>query len=203
MSEYILSGGYLMIPLMVCSLLSMTVVLERLYFWLRLSINENQDQLEKVLGYIVSHRSLPPTIPVEGKLDLTASLLIHAGNTSKTDIGTAFKLKVLQKIEEMNKGMMVLNTIISLAPLLGILGTVVGIIDSFDAISQLGTNSPQAVSGGISKALVTTAAGLSLSIITLVPYNYFNTRVRLFVAEAERVATQLLPMELKNQSNAF
>ena len=98
--------------------------------------------------------------------------------------------------------MMVLSTIISLAPLLGILGTVVGIIDSFEAISKLGTNSPQAVSGGISKALITTAAGLSLSIITLVPYNYFQSRVRIFAAEAERVTTRLFSLELKDQANA-
>ncbi len=70
-----------------------------------------------------------------------------------------------------------LDTMITVAPLLGILGTVIGIILSFDMLAVAGIENPQAVTGGIAQALITTATGLTIAILAVIPFNYFNVKV--------------------------
>jgi biopolymer transport protein ExbB len=91
----------------------------------------------------------------------------------------------------MTRYMGVLDTIITLAPLLGILGTVLGIIDSFDLLGARGARDPMAVTGGIARALITTATGLGIAILTLIPYNYFRAKSENALNEIEEVATFL------------
>jgi biopolymer transport protein ExbB len=93
------------------------------------------------------------------------------------------------EIFKMKRFMGVLDTIITIAPLLGILGTVVGIIESFDMLGASGIEDPMAVTGGIAKALITTASGLAIAIITVFPYNYFNTRIQRAAQIIEKYAT--------------
>jgi biopolymer transport protein ExbB len=78
---------------------------------------------------------------------------------------------------------------ITVAPLLGILGTVVGIIESFEILGSSGINTPKAVTGGIAQALITTASGLAIAIITVFPYNYFNSRIEQAIRIIEKYAT--------------
>jgi biopolymer transport protein ExbB len=80
---------------------------------------------------------------------------------------------------------------ITAAPLLGILGTVIGIIHSFDMLGQAGIQDPQAVTSGIAQALLTTAAGLLIAIFTLFPYNYFMAKVEKAATRIEKYATSL------------
>ena len=87
--------------------------------------------------------------------------------------------------------MTVLDTMITVAPLLGIFGTVIGIISSFDLLGSSGIEHPQAVTAGIAQALITTAAGLGIAIFSVFPYNYFNSRVQSAVISIERYATSL------------
>ena len=91
----------------------------------------------------------------------------------------------------MKHGLNVLDTIITMAPLLGILGTVLGIIQSFDLLGQSGIQDPKAVTGGIAQALITTAAGLSVALVTLVPFNILVSRVQRATRLLENVTTQL------------
>ena len=81
--------------------------------------------------------------------------------------------------------MPVLDTIITIAPMLGILGTVTGIIASFDMLGLAGVEEPKAVVAGIAQALITTAAGLGISIATVFPYNYFSARIEAAQEELE------------------
>jgi biopolymer transport protein ExbB len=85
----------------------------------------------------------------------------------------------------------ILDTIITLAPLLGLLGTVVGMIGSFDIMSQAGLGQPHAVTGGVAEALIATATGLLIAILTLVPYNYFTSRANEEMEEIEYYASRL------------
>ena len=80
---------------------------------------------------------------------------------------------------------------ITVAPLLGIFGTVVGIITSFEALGTAGIDQPQAVTAGVAQALITTATGLGIAILSIVPYNYFNSRVEKAVLNIEKYATSL------------
>ena len=85
----------------------------------------------------------------------------------------------------------ILDTIITLAPLLGLLGTVTGMIGSFGIMSQVGIGQPHAVTGGVAEALIATATGLLIAIFTLVPYNYFSNRAEKEMEEIEYYASRL------------
>ena len=85
----------------------------------------------------------------------------------------------------------VLDTIITLAPLLGLLGTVTGMISSFGIVSEAGLGQPHAITGGVAEALIATATGLAAAILTLVPYNYFRTRAETIADCIEERATRL------------
>jgi biopolymer transport protein ExbB len=102
-------------------------------------------------------------------------------------------------LQRMQRFMSALDTMITVAPLLGILGTVLGIISSFAILGAGGISDPRAVTGGIAQALVTTAAGLSIAIITVVPYNFFNSRIRRAVHGMEKYATSLEVVYQKKQ----
>ena len=84
-----------------------------------------------------------------------------------------------------------LDTIITLAPLLGLLGTITGMISSFGIVSEAGLGQPHAITGGVAEALIATATGLSVAILTLVPYNYFRTKVEAITDLIEERATRL------------
>jgi biopolymer transport protein ExbB len=89
----------------------------------------------------------------------------------------------------MGRFMGVLDTMITVAPLLGILGTVLGIIESFSMLDSFGIENPRAVTGGIAQALITTASGLTIAIVTVFPYNYFNSRMEKAAKIIEKYAT--------------
>ena len=87
--------------------------------------------------------------------------------------------------------MSILDTLITVAPLLGIFGTVTGIIHSFDVLGTSGIENPHMVTAGIAEALITTAAGLGIAIFSIFPYNYFNSRVESAAIAIEKYATSL------------
>jgi len=95
------------------------------------------------------------------------------------------------EVKRMNHYMVALDTMITVAPLLGIFGTVIGIITSFDLLGATGIEDPQAVTAGIAQALITTATGLGIAILSVFPYNYFNSRIALAVMATEKYATSL------------
>ena len=102
----------------------------------------------------------------------------------------------------MKSAMAILDTIITMAPLLGILGTVTGIIQSFDLLGQLQVEDPRGVADGIAEALITTAAGLVIALGTLLPFNYFISRIQRETRRLEQVATQFEVVYRKGQEHA-
>jgi len=103
----------------------------------------------------------------------------------------AMEATAAEEIRNMRRYMGVLDTMITVAPLLGIFGTVIGIIGSFEALGTAGIDQPQAVTAGIAQALITTAAGLGIAILSVFPYNYFNSKVEKAVLNIEKYATSL------------
>jgi biopolymer transport protein ExbB len=96
-----------------------------------------------------------------------------------------------EQIKRMRKYMGIIDTMITVAPLLGIFGTVIGIILSFEALGSAGIEHPQVVTEGIAQALITTATGLGIAILSVFPYNYFNSRVETSALAIEKYATSL------------
>ena len=106
-------------------------------------------------------------------------------------LSQALEMGAEEEIKRMRKNLTILDTIITLAPLLGILGTVMGIINSFHLLGAAGIESPRVVTEGIAQALITTATGLAIAIMTLIPYNYFLSRIEHTVREIEKFASSL------------
>jgi biopolymer transport protein ExbB len=106
-------------------------------------------------------------------------------------LSKALEVAAQKEIPVLKRRLTILDTIITLAPLLGLLGTVTGMIGSFDIMSQAGLGQPHAVTGGVAEALIATATGLLIAILTLVPYNYFASRADEEVEEIEYYASRL------------
>ena len=167
MSEIFLKGGPIMWPLLVCSLLSLTITIERLFFWRKMKNEGPAERIERVF-------SSPPA----GKGNN------GEGCNSNREL---MEIAALEEIDKMKSGLDVLDTIITMAPLLGILGTVLGIIDSFNMLAVGGVSDPRAATGGIARALITTALGLSVALIALIPFNYLVGRVKKATRELNRI----------------
>jgi biopolymer transport protein ExbB len=103
----------------------------------------------------------------------------------------AMESAAAEEIKRMRRYMGVLDTMITVAPLLGIFGTVIGIITSFELLGSSGIEHPEAVTAGIAQALITTASGLGIAILSVFPYNYFTARVENAALTIEQYATSL------------
>jgi biopolymer transport protein ExbB len=95
------------------------------------------------------------------------------------------------EIARLKRFLPVLDTIVTLSPLLGLLGTVTGMIAAFGVMGQSGMNSPHAITGGVAEALIATAVGLGIAIAALVPLNFFNSRVDTMLETIERYGSRL------------
>ena len=185
---FLIKGGIVMIPLLVCSVISVTVIVERLCFWRYL---RSQDVHTTILAMVA-----------EGKLDIAirmankswhplARVLLAGLEYKDLSPRTAMEAAAQAEVRQLRRSLPILDTIITLAPLLGLLGTITGMINSFGIMSEAGLGQPHAVTGGVAEALIATATGLFIAIMTLVPYNYFNAKVERFTAHMEEQATRL------------
>jgi len=185
------NGGPVMIPLLICSIISLTVILERAIFWAIVGMRANQNLLDRVMaccqnGDWESVRSL-----AAGSKSYVIRILVSGILHREYSMVKAMEAAAADEIARMRRCMGIMDTIITVAPLLGIFGTVIGIIASFDMLSGGGIDHPEAVTKGIAQALITTAAGLGIAIFTVFPYNYFNARIERAARYIEKYTTSL------------
>lgn len=183
--ETFIEGGWVMWPILATFFLAVCVVLDRVVWWLRLKARldlHKQAQVREALGtgdfsqaWLLTRNTGDPYL-----LNL-AEGMTHA-NTSML---AAMQLDATHLIEKSEARMWVISTMITLAPLLGLFGTVVGIMGSFSFVGdeQLAATK---VSGGIAEALIATAAGIAIAILCLLPYNFFRKRVSVLRGSLER-----------------
>ena len=184
-------GGPVMYPLLVCSIIALSVVIERAIFWFRLGLRSQPALVDEVLE--LSRRGDWESIrnkTVHAK-DYMIKILISGILHREFSMIKAMEAAAADEIKHMRRFMGVLDTMITVAPLLGIFGTVLGIISSFEALGSAGIEHPQEVTTGIAQALITTAAGLGIAILSVFPYNYFNSRVENTAVQIEKYATSL------------
>jgi biopolymer transport protein ExbB len=191
MFEIFMSGGPVMYPLLICSIIVLTVIIERLFFWIKLDMTHNQSLVDEVLELCRVGDWQTVKLKSAESRDFIIKILINGIVHREFSMGKAMESAANEEIKRMRQYMSVLDTMITVAPLLGIFGTVIGIITSFDVLGATGIEHPQAVTAGIAQALITTAAGLGIAIFTVFPYNYFNSRVEKAAHEIENYATSL------------
>ena len=181
-------GGPVMVPLAVCSVLSLAVILERAAFWLRA---RGAEEVERTLQLAASGKWDDAVECARGSRAPQARVLA-AGIEHRDDGPTlAMTAAAKQETARMRRALPVLDTIITLSPLLGLLGTVTGMIAAFGIMATTGINQPTAITGGVAEALIATAAGLAIAIVSLVPYNYFLARAEHALDEIEGHGTRL------------
>ena len=185
-------GGPVMVPLAVCSLLAATVVIER-FFTLR-HADRGGDELITLIRRAYragdGKRALARCEQMGGPVAsvLAAGLRAYLRNELVTP---AMEEQTLADQRELNRRLVMLDTIVTLAPLLGLLGTVLGMISAFKIISVSGTSHPTGITGGVAEALIATASGLAIAIFALVGYNWCRDKLRQITEEIELRATQL------------
>ena len=191
MYELFTRGGPLMYPLLACSIVSLTIIIERVFFWIREARRANWKLIDVIFRETERGDYAKAISLGNESVDLAARVLIAGLAHRNYGLRDSMEVAADEAIARMRRGLGVLDTIITMAPLLGILGTVLGIIQSFDLLSMSGIQHPKAVTGGIAQALITTAAGLSIAIGTLIPFNYFAAKVHKKTKYLEAVATSL------------
>ena len=117
--------------------------------------------------------------------------ILFAGLTNRQEPAKAMEAAGAAELSTMKRGLPVLDTIITLSPLLGLLGTIIGMINSFHIMAASGLGEPHAVTGGVAEALICTATGIAVAVISLIPYNYFLARIDRQTEVIEHYATRL------------
>jgi biopolymer transport protein ExbB len=191
MIDLFFRGGPVMYPLLACSILVLTVIIERLLFWITVDLSRNRQLIEDVLELCRQGDWEAVRDRVFGSKDFIIRVLVSGILHREFSMTKAMEATAAEEIQNMRRYMGVLDTMITVAPLLGIFGTVIGIIASFEALGTAGIDQPQAVTVGIAQALITTAAGLGIAILSVFPYNYFNSRVEKAVLNIEKYSTSL------------
>ena len=186
--QMLVKGGPVMIPLVLCSVVALAVVIERLGFWWR---HGDVGPAERALE-LAERGKLDEALEVARRSGTATARVIAAGLAERqAPPAAAMEAAAQTEMGRLRSYLPVLDTIITLSPLLGLLGTVTGMIAAFGILSTSGMNQPNAITGGVAEALIATAAGLAIAIATLVPYNYFLSRAEQALDAMERLASRL------------
>ncbi len=191
MIEVFKDGGPVMYPLLLCSVVSLTVIFERFFFWINVKRHYSQDLLYEVLELCQEGDWDSVKSKTIGSKNYVIKILVSGILHREFSLIRAMESEAAEEIRQMRRFMGILDTIITAAPLMGIFGTVIGIIMSFDMLGFSGLENPQAITKGIAQALITTASGLGIAILTLFPYNYFNSKIEQAALNIEKHATSL------------
>jgi biopolymer transport protein ExbB len=175
--DLFLHGGPIMWPVLLLSFVLVTVVIERVLFVMRENANREPEVVEKMLES-VERRDIDGALAVGRKSkDYLAKILVYSLSNRDYSLSNAFVRASGQELGRFQQGMATLDTCITAAPLLGLLGTVTGMMRTFGSLTG-GDIATQAgnITGGVAEALIATMCGLALAIIGLLPYNYLNAR---------------------------
>lgn len=194
MLEIIGAGGWLMAPIIVCSILSLTIIAERSWT-LRRSRVVPEDLGSKVEDWAARHE-LDRRHLDELRSGSVLGRVLAAGlvnrHRSRHLIKEAIEDTGRHVVHELERFLNTLGTIAGISPLLGLLGTVIGMIKVFSSIMAHGVGNANQLAGGISEALITTAAGLTVAIPSFFFYRYFKGKVEAYVVSMEEQAINLI-----------
>ncbi len=203
MIEIVKSGGLLMAPIILCAIIAMGIILER-YWTLQSKKVIPEDLTSKVWGWVE-----------KDALDQQQIQTLHQGSPLGQILAAGLinrdRERVIMKdsiedtgrhvVHEMERYLDTLGTIAAVTPLLGLLGTVIGMVKVFTAITTHGVGNPTVLAGGIAEALITTAAGLTVAIPALIGYRYYRNKIDSLVVDMEKEAIKLVEALHRRQEN--
>jgi biopolymer transport protein ExbB len=191
MFQFFMKGGPVMWPLLLVSIATVTVAVDRLWFIFREARRRSPQDVENLLTQLEKKKIAEALRTGRKSPDFVAHVLAYALEHRNVSFSNAFLQAANRELSRFSRGLSILDTAITLAPLLGLLGTVTGLIRSFGLLGDQELQAPTALTGGIAEALIATAFGLVIAVTALIPFNYLNTRLERARHELEDTGTQV------------
>lgn len=204
MWETLTEGGIVMIPLGACSVLALWVGIDR-------ALHLRRDKVVRPeIVHVIETLSGPGDVPLArsicqknpGPFSTIVMTALDHRDRPRVEIREIVEDQGRQEVARLERGLGLLETIAGIAPLLGLLGTVLGMIEVFEVVSRQGAGQAQGLSSGIAEALITTATGLAIGIPSLVAYNYLTGKAEGLVLDIEGHANRLIQKLLRFQDDA-
>ncbi|HRZ87043.1 MAG TPA: MotA/TolQ/ExbB proton channel family protein [bacterium] len=195
--EYVRQGGIAMYPLAICSIVSIAIIIER--SWYLMKTGKKIRSVQKAFFGCLDKKDIDGALRASRESqagEILGSIIVNWGRPID-EIGNIAERKRTETVQAFKRYVWILGTVGSLAPFIGLLGTVTGIIDSFRSIAVSGSGGFTVVSAGISEALIATAAGLIVAVYSVFAYNFFTVRVN-NLALSLKLASESCIDELKN-----
>jgi len=188
--DLFVKGGPIMWPILLAALAAIAVVGERVFWWTLHARHRAPKVLAQVFSTLESGDLARAIVVSGGSSDPALKMIHHGLKNYPTSMPEAMQVVAIDEVEKSGRFIPVMDTLITLSPLLGLLGTVTGIMGAFSSIggSELAV---EKVTGGIGEALIATAAGLGIAIVCLLPYNWSNRKSSRLAAELQKVAAHL------------
>jgi len=207
MLEWFRSGGIMMYPLLLSSIMALSIILERF-----ITLRKKKILIPEIINLVEHFRSkqdidLARNICAKYRGPLPNLIRIGLENTNleRNEIKELIEDQGRQEIRELERGLSLLETIAVASPMFGLLGTVLGMEKVFNVIKELGVGQAAALSGGIAEALITTIAGLFIGVPALIFYNYFTSKAENYVLDIEKYSNYLIQKlhHFKNNRDAL
>lgn len=203
MFEFLKSGGFLILPILISSIIAMAIIIERL-----ITLRARNIIPENIIGRahkIASSGKKPAREEIEKIRSSSLVGKVLAAGLESADSPRHIMKENLEETgrhaaHEMDRYLTTLGTVAAITPLLGLLGTVIGMIEVFSVITKMGVGSPTDLAGGISTALITTAAGISVAVPALIFHRYFKGKSNDFIVRMEQEALKLIDMASTKRS---
>jgi biopolymer transport protein ExbB len=192
--DFFQKGGVMMYPLIVSSVLMIALILER-FITLRKEAPDAENAFEDVRENYQPGGDVAKAIEVVSKQGIPGRVFARGllnSNRDADSIEMAMELEATGETPALEANLAIIKTIVNIAPLLGLLGTIAGMISSFRAASQVGLSNPTQILGGISEALISTATGIGLAVVGFIFHNYFSNRVRRTIEDIEYFGAELV-----------
>jgi biopolymer transport protein ExbB len=175
--ELFKKGGVVMWPILIISLVGFTVVIERLIFIFRENSARQHEVVEKMLEKVEA-RDIDGAVEIgRQSRDFVARILTYALSNKDLSLSNAFIRAANQEMTRFSQGLATLDTVITASPLLGLLGTITGMMRTFGALGTGDVAATTTITGGVAEALIATCCGIFIAVTCLFPYNYLNARV--------------------------
>ena len=185
-------GGPIMWPILLVSFLLITVTIERIIFIFRENGRRQPEVVEKMLELVEANNTDGALALGKKSQDYIARILVYALSNKEHSMGNAFSRAANQELQRLQQGLPTLDTCITAAPLLGLLGTVTGMMETFGALGggDIGAATAK-ITGGVAEALIATMCGIGIAVTGLLPFNYLNSRVEEARHEVEDASNSL------------
>jgi biopolymer transport protein ExbB len=196
MMELFEKGGFMMYPILLCSVIALAVIIERLYVVFWLTPRPDQAKIDEVFRLIEAGKTTEALQLIDGeRSSLGTIILAILGEADEAHQEKAAVLAGEEFLFHLKARLSVLSAIGSVVPLMGLLGTIFGMIEVFSTVSEMqGTVNPSLLAGGIWEALLTTAAGMSVAIPTVLAYHYLNRNMAVIAHRMQYVGNSLIAL---------